>query len=200
MCWSTTLSRFFIITLNEIFTLDENSMLLERIVTKNKYSLCSCTCSDVSFYVTTHELGSSICEFSLLPTIELVNQLQSADLCGAREMIQDMVFHKGTFVFIINNETTSTKRMELRVAQTFDRLWSIQFDLVDPLHNVFRLCSFNYNEWIAIDWKSAQLFYITKDGQIKSTCAYEPVPYRCCQFGPNMLAISARNSINFHRM
>ena len=88
----------------------------------------------------------------------------------------------------------------LRLAQTFDQLWSIQFDIVDPLHNAYRLCLFNYNEWIVIDWKSSQLFYITKDGQIKSTCVYEPVPYRCCQFGSNMLAISARNSINFHKM
>jgi hypothetical protein len=200
MCWSTTLSRFFIITLTEIFTLNENSMVLEHIVTKDNHSLCSCTCSDVSFYVTTNELGSTVCEFSLLPTIELINRWQPADFCGANEMIQDMVFHKGTLAFIIDNQTTSMKRMELRLVQTFEQLWSIQFDLVDPLHTAYRLCLFNYNEWIVIDWKSAQLFYISKDGQIKSTCVYEPVPYRCCQFGSNILAISARNSINFHRI
>jgi hypothetical protein len=111
-----------------------------------------------------------------------------------------MIFHKGTFAFIINNQTTSTKRMELRVAQTFDRLWVIQFDNVDPFHNIFRLCSFNYDEWVIADWKSAQLYHITKDGQLKSTSAYEPVPYRCCQFGANILAVSARNSINFHQL
>ena len=200
MCWSGTLSRFFIITLNEIFTLDENSMRLERVPTKNTYSFSSCTCSDSSFYVSTHELGSIVCEFNLLPTVELINQWQTADLCSAQERIQDMIYHQGTFAVIINNETTSTKRMELRGVQTFDRLWSIPFDLADPLHNVFRLCSFNYNEWIVVDWKGAQLFHITKDGQVKSISAYEPVPYRCCQFGPNLLAISARNSINFHRL
>jgi hypothetical protein len=200
MCWSSTLSRFFIITLNEIFMLDEATMSLERLITKDRFSLCSCTCSDTSLYITTNESGSSICEFSLLPTIALKNLWQPADLCRANEIIQDIVFHKGTLAFIIENQTSLTKRMELRLAQTFDQLWSIQFDIVDQLHNAYRLCLFNYNEWIVIDWKSAQLFYITKDGQIKSTCVYEPIPYRCCQFGSNMLAISAKNGINFHKM
>jgi hypothetical protein len=199
-CWSSTLSRFFIITLNDIFLLDENSMIPKRVETNKKYSLCSCTCSSTSLYITTNELGSSVCEFTLLPTVELINQWQPSDLCQANEIIQDMIFHKGTFAFIIENQTTHTKRMELRLAQTFDQLWSIQFDTVDPLHNLYRLCLFNHNEWMVIDWKSSQLFYITKDGQIKSTCVYDPVPYRCCQFGSNLLAISTRNSVNFHKM
>ncbi|CAF0884512.1 unnamed protein product [Adineta steineri] len=200
MCWSSTLSRFFIITLNEIFILDENTMIMDRVVTKEKYSLCSCTCSDTSLYITTNELGSSICEFRLIPTIELINRWQPSDLCQINEIIQDMVFHKGTVAFIIENQTKHTKRMELRLAQTFEELWSIQFDIVDPLHNAFRLCLFNFDEWIVIDWKTSQLFYITKNGQIKSTCVYDPVPYRCCQFGSDMLAISTKNSINFHKI
>jgi len=200
MCWSLTLSKFFIITLNDIFMLDEKTMLLEHLVTKERYSFSSCTCSDTSLYITTNELSSSICEFSLLPTIELINRYQPKDLCRVNEIIQDIVFHKGALAFIVENQTSHTKRMELRLIQTFDLLWSVQFDIVDPLHNAYRLCLFNYNEWIVIDWKSAQLFYITKDGHIKSTCIYDPVPYRCCQFGPNMLAISAKNGINFHKM
>jgi len=200
MCWSSTLSRFFIITLNEIFMLDEKTMLLDRLVTKDQYSFSSCTCSDTSLYITTNELGSIICEFSLLPTIELINRWQPADLCRANEIIQDMIFHKGTLAFIIENQTSHTKRMELRLIQTFDQLWSLQFDIIDPLHNAYRLCLFNYNEWLVIDWKSSQLFYITEGGQIKSTCIYDPVPYRCCQFGSNTLAISAKNSINFHKI
>ena len=116
MCWSSTLSRFFIITLTEIFILDENTMSLERLVTKDKYSFCSCTCSDTSLYLTTNELGSSVCEFSLLPTIELINRWQPSDLCRANEIIQDIVFHKGTLAFIIENQTSHTKRMELTIS------------------------------------------------------------------------------------
>ena len=200
MCWSSTLFRFFIITLNEIYMLDEKTMRLECILTKEKYSLCACTCSDTSLYLTTNELSSSVCQFSLLPTIELINRWQPTDLCRANELIQDIVFNKGTLGFIVENQTTHTKRMELRLSETFERLWSVQFDIIDPLHNAYRLCLFNYNEWIVIDWKSSQIFYLTQDGQIKSTCIYEPIPYRCCQFGSNMLVISGRNSVNFHRM
>jgi hypothetical protein len=200
MCWSSTLSRFFLITINDIFTLVEDSMTLERLESKEKISLYSCTCSDTSLYITTDGLDPSVCEFRLSPTIELINRWQPSDLCRADEIIQDMVFNKGTLAFIIENRTTHTKRMELRLAQTFDQVWSVQFDTVDPLHNVYRLCLFNYDEWMVTDWKLKQLYYITKDGQIKSTCTYDPVPYRCCQFGSNMLAISTKNSVNFHKM
>ncbi|CAF2864357.1 unnamed protein product [Rotaria sp. Silwood2] len=200
MCWSSTLSRFFIITLNDIFTLDENRMVLECLQTKDKYSLCACTCSDKSFYVATNDRGSYICEFSLLPTIELIRRWQPTDLCRTNETIQDMVFNRATLAFIVENPTSQKKRMELRFAQTFEQIWYIEFDLIDPLHNAFRLCSFNYNEWLIIDWKSSHMFYITKDGELKSTYVYDQVPYRCCQFGSNILAISAKNSINFHKL
>lgn len=200
MCWSSTISKFFIVTLSEIFILDENNMSLERVMTKEKYTYSSCTCSDTSLYITTNELASTICEFSLVPSIELTNRWQPSDLCQINEIIQDIVYHKGTLAFIIENQTSHTKRMELRLTQTFEHIWSIQFDTIDPLHNAYRLCLFNYNEWIVIDWKTSKLIYVTNDGQIKSTFIYESVPYRCCQFGSNMLAISSRNSVNFHKI
>ena len=202
MCWSATISRFFIITFSEIFMLNDDTMVLERLTLKEKYSFTACTCSDTAFYVVTKGAGGSyICEFNLTPVVDLVNRYEpKADLCAADENIQDIIFHKGTFAFIIENQTRSTKKMELRLATTFERLWSIQFDLVDPLNNPYRLCTFNYNEWIVIDCKSTQLFHITKDGQIKSATPYPSTPYRCCQFGPNTLVVSARQSINFHRL
>ena len=200
MCWSSTLARFCIITRNQIFTLDPNTMSLERLEVQDTYSFCSCTCSDTSLLVTTNELSSSIYEFSLTPTIELIHRWQSADLCRENERIQDMIFHKGTIALIIDSETSQKKRMELRLAENFEKVWTIQFDHVDPLHNVYRLCLFNCNEWLVIDWKLSQIFYITRDGQLQSICKYDSIPYRCCQFGSNMLAVSTKHSINFHKI
>ncbi|CAF5128018.1 unnamed protein product, partial [Rotaria magnacalcarata] len=99
MCWSSTLSRFLIITLGEIFLLDENTMSLECIQTKDKYSLSACTCSNKSLYLASNVLGSSVYELSLLPDIKLVNQYQSKDLCDTDETIHDMIFHKGALAF-----------------------------------------------------------------------------------------------------
>ncbi|UJR26874.1 hypothetical protein I4U23_008185 [Adineta vaga] len=200
MCWSSTLSRFIIITLNDIFILDETNMLVERVITKENLFLSACTCSETALYITTNEIASSVYEFSLRPTIEIINRWQPADLCQANETIQDIIFHRGTFGFIIENQVDCTKRMELRSMETFEQLWTVRFDFVDPLHNPYRLCLFNCDEWIVIDWKSSQLLYITKDGQMKSTCVYDEIPYRCCQFGSNLLAISTRNGVNFHKM
>lgn len=200
MCWSVTLSRFFLITHSEIFMLHADPMVLEPVKIKQKYSFSSCTCSETSLYVVTKETGSPICEFSLTPSFELINRYQPSDLCRADEEIQDIVYHQGKLAFIIENKTSSTKRMELRTTQTFEKLWSIQFDLVDTLNSPYYLCSFNHNEWIVIDCKSTQLFHITKDGQMKSTTPYAATPYRCCQFGPNTLVISAKDNIHFHQI
>ncbi|CAF3457359.1 unnamed protein product [Rotaria socialis] len=200
MCWSSTLSQFLIITLGEIFSLDENTMSLECIQTKDQYSLSACTCSDKSLYLASNVLGSSVYELSLLPDIKLVNQYQSKDLCDTDETIHDMIFHKGTLAFIIGNFTSHRKHMALRSSQTFELIWSIQFDTVDPMHNIYRVGLFNYNEWLVIDWKTSEIFHISKDGQLKSKLTYDQVPYRSCQFGPNTLVISAKNSVNFHKM
>lgn len=200
MCWSSTLKRFFIITLNDIYILDEEFMQLQCLPTKDRYSYCACTCSEKSFYVTTNVLGSSICEFSLTPEFQLVKRWEPAGLCQKDEMIQDIVYHCGTLGFIVVNQTVHRKRMELRSIQKFELIWCIQFDAIDPLHDAFRLCLFNCDEWLVTDWKTSTIFHITNDGQIKSSFIYDEIPYRCCQFGPNFLAISAKASISFHSM
>lgn len=200
MCWSSTLSQFFIITLYDIFMLDEKTMNLQRLALKDREPLCACTCSETSLYISTNAVNSMIYEFSLLRNLEVVNRWQPKDFCQRDEIIQDMVFNKGTIGFVIENQTSHTKRMELRLAETFELQWRIDFDLVDRLHNIYRLCSFNYNEWLVIDWKSAHIFYITNEGQMKSTCVYEPIPYRCCQFGPSLLAVSVKTGVNFHTL
>ncbi|CAF1285221.1 unnamed protein product [Adineta ricciae] len=200
MCWSSTLARFFIITRTDIFMLDETTMSLEQVTIGHELCLCSCSCSETSLYVTTNELASSIYEFSLKPTISIVNRWQPADLCQVDEKIQDMVFRRGTFGFILVNQTNHMKRLELRAAHTFEKLWTVQFNIVDPLDNLYRLCSFNYDEWLITDWKSSQLFHITNDGQVKSTCTYDRIPYRCCQIGSDLLAISTRNGVSLHKM
>lgn len=200
ICWSSTISRYFLITLTDIFTLDETSMSIEQIVTGLRHKYRSCTCSNTSFYVTTDEFGSSICEYRLQPQIELICQWRPADLCRANEMTQDIAYHNGKLAFIIANQTTMTQRMELRVAQRFEPIWSVEFNIVDQLNDAYHLCLFNYNEWIVTDWRTKQLFHITNDGQIKSRQTYDQIPYRCCQFGSNLLAISAKSSLNFHRL
>ena len=200
MCWSAAIARYFIITLNAIFTLDESNMSLELIKCSEKTTLTSCTCSNSSLFITTNELDSSILEFKLLPKIEFINRLKPDNLCRPNEIIQDIVYHRRTFAFIIENQDRQTKRMELRSSRNFEQIWSLDFDPVDPLHNAFRLCSFNANEWLVVDWKSTQIFHVTKDGRMKTTYTYESIPYRCCEFGPNLLAISTRMSLNFHQL
>jgi hypothetical protein len=200
MCWSAAIARYFIITLNSIFTLEESQMSLERIEYRETTALASCTCSNSSLFITTNEVDSSILEFKLAPKIELINRWKPADLCRPNEIIQDIVYHRRTFAFIIENHDRQTKRLELRSSRNFEQIWSLDFEQIDPLHNAFRLCSFNTNEWLVVAWKTAQIFHVTQDGQLKTTYTYDSIPYRCCEFGPNLLVISTRMSLNFHQL
>ena len=200
MCWSARIGRFFIVTLNSVYSLDESSMTLECIPISGTFNFLSCTCSDKLLYVTTNAVASTICEFQLEPTVQFIRQWQHADLCHADEVIQDVKFYRGTLAFIVENQTSHTKRMEVRFATSMERLWVLPFDLVDDLHNAYRLCLFNYDEWIVADWKSSRLIHVSDEGRLRSISPYEQVPYRCCQFGHNRLVIAAAEGINFHHL
>ncbi|CAF3724973.1 unnamed protein product, partial [Rotaria sordida] len=82
MCWSSALNRFIVINGSDVFLVDENNMSIENIQALQKRKWLSCTTSETSLFLSTKVWGSSIMEFSLLPTIELVKQWQSPDTCS----------------------------------------------------------------------------------------------------------------------
>jgi hypothetical protein len=147
-----------------------------------------------------NERNPSIVEFNLLPSIRLVKQWESPFTCRRDEQIDDIVYGDSTLALMITNKLERSVRMELRLAGTLERLWSFRFDINYDPKTPFHCCSIRSNEWLMTDYQNERLIHITKDGELKTTIKYNAVPYHVALFGSNMLAISRKNGINFHKL
>jgi hypothetical protein len=100
---------------------------------------------------------------------------------------------------MIYNRLTKAKSIELRLATTFDRLWSIDLD-IDYDSRAIRCCLLNHDEWLVVDWNTSNLFHISNEGKLKLTCDYNPSPSCATMFGANILVISTADGINLHKL
>jgi hypothetical protein len=200
MCWLSSFNRFIIISENGVFSIDERAMSTEKLQIIQERKWMSCTCSDTSLFLSTYELASSVIEYSLLPSIEIIKEWKSPDTCREKEWITDMKYNHGSIALLINNTSKKILFIELRNIKTLDRLWSFQMDSMDVQNRSFYCCLLDDQEWLVMDHKSGRLAHITKDGKIKSTRAYDQLPFCADILGPDTIAISTTNSVNFHKL
>ncbi|CAM4927923.1 unnamed protein product [Rotaria socialis] len=201
MCWSSATNQFIVIELNDIYFVDEKSMSINRIETSKKMKWASCTCSDTSFFLSTRVHGSSIVEFSLSATPNLIREWKCPDSCALTEDITSAKYYNEKLLLLTRNYTNRTVRMDLKSSITFDCIWSFQLGIICAQEKVIRCCSLMNDEWLIADFENQRLIQIAKDGQIKSMLAYNEIPWFAHLFGPNILAVSVRKfGLNFHRI
>ena len=200
MCWSSTLNRFIVINGSEVFLVDEESMSIENIPNLPKRKWLSCTTSETSLYLSTKVWGSSIMQFSLSPTIELAKQWQSPDTCTRDEVINSIVYNNGTLAIMIKNPTEKMIHLEMRSATTLDRLWSVRLNIAYSQNIRTRCCLLTHHEWLVVDRNTSRIFHISKDGQVKSSSAYNPPPFCATVFDQDILAISTVRGVNLHKL
>ncbi|CAF3276710.1 unnamed protein product [Rotaria sp. Silwood2] len=200
ICWSSTLNRFIVINGSDVFLVDENHMSIENIQTLQKRKWLSCTTSETSLFLSTKVWGSSIVEFSLLPTIELVKQWQSPDTCTRDEVINGIVYNNGTLAVMIKNPSEKTIHIEMRSSATLDRLWSLRLNIAYSQNIRTRCCLLSNDQWLVVDRNTSRIFHISKDGKVKSSSAYNPPPFCAVLFDHDMLAISTARGVNIHKL
>ncbi|CAF1289929.1 unnamed protein product [Rotaria magnacalcarata] len=198
-CWSSALGRFFLLTLNQIYIFDVDTISIERVDATQKLQWLSCACSDASLFLSTNEKGSSICEFNLLNSLQAAKRWEPPDTCSQNERILDMTYNKGTLLLLIGNSLAEKTRVELRSSARLDRIWSLQLDIVYQ-SKILRCCLLHSDQWLIIDGNTSRLFQITMDGRLKSTCYYNPTPCSACLFGFDLLAISTVQGVNLHKL
>jgi hypothetical protein len=184
----------------EVYLIDANAMLIQRIETILRRNWWSCTCSNTSLFLSTYEHGSSIMEFSFQPSIELIKEWKSPLTCHKDEFIKDIVYNNQTIALTIFNKKYLTKRIDLRSITKFDCLWSLELDIPGQCHNTLRCCSLNDNQWLVADFDNQRLFHIRNDGKLKTIYNYNTAPWYMNLFAPNILVISTQNSVNFHKL
>lgn len=199
MCWSSALAKFFILTLNQIYIFDVDRISIERVETTQRLHWLSCTCSDTSLFLSTNEKGSCICEFNLLNSFQSAKRWDPPETCSRDERIHDMFYNKGTLLLLIENTLNEKIRVELRSSARFDRLWSIQLDLLYK-GKIFSCALLKYDQWLIIDSNTSRLLQISMDGKIKSSSHYNPAPSCACLFGSDILAISTLQGVNIHQV
>ncbi|CAF3033550.1 unnamed protein product [Rotaria sp. Silwood2] len=198
MCWSSTLDRFIVLGKKDIFLINEHTMSIDNVHTIEERDWGSCTCSDTVLFASKIERASSVMEFTLLPTIELIREWKYPHTCNRDEFIADTVYNNGNLALMVMKKSEKSVRIELRYANTFDRIWSFQTDIRWIQNKVFRCCSLTCNEWLIVDYHTGRLLHITKDGEIKNTIQYYPTPYRAILLNLNNLAVSTMNDVRLH--
>jgi polyhydroxyalkanoate synthesis regulator phasin len=199
-CWSATLDRFILINEKHIFLLNENTMSIEKVQTREKRRWLTCTCSDKFLFLSTNEWGSSITKISFDPSKKFDQQWESPDMCKIDEYIDVITYNKRKLAMIIRNSSSNIIRMEVRTSETLDRIWSVPLDVLWNPNKPYHCCPFIDEDWLIADYETGRLLQMTKAGRIKSIIPYNTVPYCATQFGPNILAVSTKGGINFHHL
>ena len=199
MCWCSTLDRFIVNEGGNIFLVDENTMTIDKVETIEERRWLSCTTSEKCLFLSTDTFGSIVKKYDLLPSIKLVTEWKSPFTCTNDEVIHSIKYNNERLGLLIRNKLEKSLRMELRSANTLDRIWLLKFDTVCEQTYVFRCCSLICNEWLVADYEKKRLLQVTKDGKLKAVVPYENIPYYPTLF-KNMLAISAYSSIDIYKL
>lgn len=198
ICWLTPLNRFIIITESHgICFVQENTISFENEKIFEKEIFSSCTCSDTSLYLTCDNASSSIAEYRLLPSIKLIKQWKSPDICKKNESIICIRYDNEKFGLILRKYPEKTLTFELRSIYNFDRIWLIQ---LNPNSESYRCCILNDHDWLFTNTNSSHILHITKDGKMKKSFNYNNKIFDASLFGQNLLAILTENTINFHKL
>jgi hypothetical protein len=199
-CWSSTLAKFIILTEEDIFLLDENTISVDKVSIAVKQPWISCTCFNDQLFLSTNVWGSSILEIKLSPSISVIKEWKSPITCTMDEHIDDIVYSNGSLALVIENKVEKSLRIELRSSKTLDRLWSLLLDGVYDANIAFRCCSIDYHGWLVADHSIRRLLHVTTDGKMKQTIPYEAIPYCITLLGSNILVIATQSVINFHKI
>ena len=199
MCWCSTLDRFIVNEGSNIFLFDESTMAIEKIKTIEEIKWLSCTTSEKCLFLSTNTDGSIVKKCDLLPSIKPVTEWKSPFTCTNNEWISSIQYNNEKLGLLIRNNPEKSLRMELRSADTFDRIWTLKFDTVCEQNIGFRCCSLTCNEWLVTDYQSKRLLQVTKNGKLKAAVPYENFPYYPTLFG-NMLAVSRNYGIVVYKL
>ncbi|CAF3561489.1 unnamed protein product [Rotaria sp. Silwood1] len=200
ICWSSTLDRFILIVEScGICFVHENTISLDNSNCLKKGKFHSCTCSNTSLFLSVDDYMSTIIEYRLLPSIEIIKQWKSPDTCIQDEYIDCIRYNNETLALVIQKFPEKLLKFELRSAKTLDRLWSVQVD-IDSKPFQCGYCLFYDYYWLFINKNSSCILNITTDGKIKEKYDYSSKAYNATLFADKKLAILTESGINFHKL
>jgi len=116
MFWSMTLAQFILITDFNIFSLDEKTMTLQQYpITRHCKTVywSRGTCLKDTLFLSTSNDGSSIFEYTLLPSIQFVKEYLPPISCAKDENISDLASNNDALALLIWNHQRQKCRLDL---------------------------------------------------------------------------------------
>lgn len=199
MCWSSTLNSFILITNNQTFFINNQFEISSPVQHNFQQCWFSCTTSNDSLFLSTCQWGSSIYQFNLEPSLNLIQEYKPPLTCESYEGINDIQYNQENLALMIKNPREHKKRIELKSFKTFSTIWSLELSIGQNIR-LFTCCPINTNEWLVVDGTNCRIYQISKDGKFKNDITYSSVPYRANIFASNILAIAAENDLNLYRI
>jgi hypothetical protein len=196
MCWSSTLTRFVVVTQGNVFIVDDSTLSIQSIQINQNQRWFSCACSHSTLYLSTINAGSSIFEFNLSPSIQFKKQWTPPETCAQNQIIMNIVYKNKTLALTISDQLNKEKFIELRSSTTMERLWSLRLDIEYNNHMV-RCCSLNHSDWLVLTGIKSRLLHISKDGKVQATSQYTENLVFVRLFDGNKLAISTEKELTF---
>ncbi|CAF2152706.1 unnamed protein product, partial [Rotaria magnacalcarata] len=166
----------------------ERTMVLEQCLTSDTVNWIRGTCSNAKLYLSTEGLGSSIFEYTPMPSIVLLKEWKSPVTCTHNEWIEDLKFHNDFLGLVIGHCKNDAVCFELRSSATLNCLWSIQLEEVCSMYAT-RCCPMLNHQWIVVAFRNPRIFHIFSDGKLISIDKKYRSPSNICQIGNNLLAI-----------
>lgn len=192
MCWSKTLGKFFLVANKELFTCDQNTMVIAPCPISCEAELYRGTCSESAFFLLTRGLAPTIFEYKLPPNSKNVKQRAAPETCAECECIFDLkANHKSLAMIIFNTETEKT-RLDLRSSINLQTFWSVD------VGQGFRCCLLHGEQWMVVDALSRRLFHISNKGQVLKVDKYAHQPWNIIQWGKFIIGIRTNDAINLY--
>lgn len=203
MFYSISLNRFLILTQQDLFNLDEQTMNLIKYSifdhsNINKKWYCGTTHLQTLF-LSTKDSGSSIYQYQMFPSIQFFKEWQSPLSCSRNEYIYDLQSNNSSLAFVILNEKQNETRLELRSPTTFEQQWSCKITSASGTYRI-RCCSLIHNQWLGIDAMNSLLLHIDENGKLIKQEKYDPSPRHIVQLDKYRIIISTTKSFNLHTL
>lgn len=164
ICMMNGLGKYILCSECGIFTLDEQTMMIEQVktLTKRNKSWYSCASSDESLFLASKGCDSKIREYIWTGNHFVCKRKHTG--CLNDEYIEHMKYSSNALMLIIFNDLTGGRRCEMRSTVTFNQLWMISLNIPERV-NIISCCSLNEKGWLIVDFVQARLIHITNEGE-----------------------------------
>lgn len=199
-CWSSSLSKFILITPKHVFTLDKNSMIIRDcdISLIDHADWSSGSCSNISLYLSTVGISTNLYEYSLQPTMQFIKEWRLYGLYSGYEGIINFTCTNDKIALIISNIHAFQRRIEIRLAATLERVWS------SPLDTIAHCCSINNDQWMVMELLKPRLLHFSSDGKILQEYKVKTSPsniiWNALQLDNDTIATLTMDSLNVHKL